>query len=166
MSVFRRRIEERQRRLRVATTTELDIRASREAALKLLETEAGALLEAIIHYLEEEKAEASAGGYTADIHRIRDSHKSSVGAEFSFVYVADILPSQVMTHFGFCITIGEDLQVQISYICRERGQRQLTLIPNETIGPIDHADILTRIEASLEKFVEAAESARKDESPH
>lgn len=166
MSVFKRRIEERQRRLLAAKTTELDVRAGREAALRTLETEAGALLEAIIHYLEAEKTEAKAGGYMAEVHRTRDDHNPFVGAELSFAYAADILPSQVMTHFGFLITIGEDRQVQVSYICRERGQRPSTLIPTETIGSTDQAGILPRIEASLEKFVEAAEHARTEQPPH
>ncbi|MDM9560264.1 MULTISPECIES: hypothetical protein [Bordetella] len=166
MSVFKRRIEERHRRLLAAQATEQDVKAGREAALRALEAEAGALLETIIQYLEVEKAEAKAGGYMAEVHRIRDDHSSSVGAELSFAYVADMLPSQVTTQFGFRITIGEDRQVQVSYVCRERGQRPLTLIPTEAIGATDQAGILPRIEASLEKFVEAAEQAKAGQLPH
>ena len=166
MSVFKRRIEEQQRQLLAAKTAELDIKAGREAALRTLEAEAGALLEAIIQYLEVEKAEAKAGGYMAEVHRIRDEHRSSVGAELSFAYVVGMLSSQVMTQFAFLITIGEDRQIQVSYICRERGQQPLALIPSEAIGSIDDVDILPRIETSLEKFVDAAEHARTEQAPH
>ncbi|CAM4065531.1 hypothetical protein [Bordetella muralis] len=166
MSVFKKLDEERQSQLRAAKTTELDAKAGREAALKTLETEAGALLEAIVQYLEVEKAEAKAGGYTAEVHRIRDDHSSFVGAELSFAYVADILPSQVMTQFGFLVAIGEDRQVKVSYIWRERGQRPLTLIPTDVIGSTDEAGIMPRIEASLEKFVKAAEQSRAEQRSH
>lgn len=162
MSVFKKRAEERQRRLLAARATELDAEAGREAALRALEAEAGALLEAIVQYLEAEMAEAKDSGYLAEVHRIRDDHSPFVGAELSFAYILGMMPSQAKMQFRFRITIGEDKQVRVSYICSERGQQALTLIPAETIGSTGQADILPRVEASLEKFVEATEQVRAE----
>lgn len=158
MSVFKRLAEERQRRRLAAIATEQSAKDSRDAALTALEAEAGKLVEEIIRYLETEAADAKACGYAAEVHRIRDDSMPLIGGELSFAYSANVMPSQVRMQFGFRVTIDAERQAQVSYICRERGRQPVTLIPTETMELDGKENILSSVEAALEKFIEAAEA--------
>ncbi|MFY3629283.1 hypothetical protein ACOTFH_21845 [Achromobacter xylosoxidans] len=153
MTVFRRSHEQQVKR-ELELSQRMAAKADDEQRRLIeLKTKAGPQIAKVRAFFQKQCEGATNFGFQAAVDDIEDSSPLRYGVALSMSKVAGVRSNRL--YLSLRVTVQDDGRVRVSVHHDSRGRNRGEFDPalREDLGPIDHPDIIPRVEAHLEKVV-------------